>query len=131
MENKLASLFVVSLGKALSGISPLEWHSDGGQLIRSSLSRDKTISMALNTKKILSSNILVSFQTDLNNELEEIEQNKTHQGPNAPRPSSAHSKGAVSHVSHDSLTESEDDDDDFDDRRTRMKNMVAKDDFLV
>lgn len=67
-------------------------------------------------------------QTDLSNELEEIEQSKNR---GATRPSSAHSKGAMSHVSHDSMTESEDDEDDFEERRAGMKNLVSKDDFQM
>ena len=69
------------------------------------------------------------LQTDLTNELEEIEQNK-HPATATARPSSAHSKGAVSHVSHDSMTESDDDDDDdFD--RARVKNLVTKDELQM
>jgi len=65
----------------------------------------------------------------LTNELEEIEQNK-QPAPGGVRPSSAHSKGAVSHLSHDSMTESEDDDDDeFD--RARYKNLATKEEFQM
>ena len=66
-------------------------------------------------------------QTDLTNELEEMELNKSNA---EGRPSSALSKGALSHVSHGSMTESEDDDDDdFEDRPASLKNFVARDDF--
>jgi len=70
-------------------------------------------------------------QAELNSELDEIARDKDAGAAPGTRPSSARSKGAVSHVSYNDSANESDDDDDDDDRRLSSKNFVSKDDFQM